>query len=896
MHHHDFGGTATHQVALLCKPTAFGKAEHVRYYVEPLIKLGVPAETVAAWTLDVQGKKVTAGVAKEHLKKLLPALKQVGTKHIYVTDGEYFKQLTKSKTSEPHIGYALPCAVDGFTDMTVVLGINYQQLIYDPAIQEKLDRTLTALATSITGSYVAPGTGIIHEAVYPEGPESIREALEALMEYPTLTCDIEAFSLRFWQAGIGTISFAVDKHHGVAFPCDYKPNTIIYPEAERREGHGRYVPDPVVRKHLRWFFENYKGKLIFHNANYDVKVLIYVLFMESLLDTKGLLYGMETLCRDVEDTKIIAYLATNTTAGNTLGLKPLAHEFAGNWAVDDIKDIRLIPLPQLLQYNLVDALSTWYVYDKYRPIMVADQQLELYTDLMLPSMQLLLQVELTGMPMSRKKIAAGRIKLQDKLAEHEAILRAHPLVSKYEDLATETLWERDYEGRKAKAKRPDKILPKDKATFSRHKFNPNSDDQKRDILYDVGMMGLPVIDLTDSKQPATGSKTLKKLKNHTTDQSYIDFIQALRDYSDVAKILSTFIPAFEEAISKDDSDTVWLHGSFNLGGTVSGRLSSSEPNLQNLPAKSTFGKLVKEMFMGPEGWLFGGADFNSLEDYISALTSKDPNKLKVYTDGFDGHALRAAYYFKEELEAEGIYIDMNDPKSVNWLKKMDDGKEHWSRQKSKVPTFALTYQGTWITLMQNLGWPKVMAQNVEAAYHQLYAVSDEYINKRLERATKDGYVTVAFGLRVRTPLLSQVCWGASNMPSEAAAEGRTAGNAMGQSYGLLNNRAAVDFMRKVWKSKYRYDIKPCALIHDAIYLIFKDDPAVVEWVNRELIESMRWQELEEIKHDTVKLGAALDIFWPNWANAITLPNDCDQQTIIDMCGAAANAYYEKEAA
>lgn len=90
--------------------------------------------------------------------------------------------------------------------------------------------------------------------------------------------------------------------------------------------------------------------------------------------------------------------------------------------------------------------------------------------------------------------------------------------------------------------------------------------------------------------------------------------------------------------------------------------------------------------MAPKGWLFAGADFNSLEDMISALTTKDTNKLKVYLDGFDGHSLRAAFYFKAELEAEGICIDLNDPKSVNQLKVI----EHPMRQESKAPTFLLT--------------------------------------------------------------------------------------------------------------------------------------------------------------------------------------------------------------
>ena len=121
------------------------------------------------------------------------------------------------------------------------------------------------------------------------------------------------------------------------------------------------------------------------------------------------------------------------------------------------------------------------------------------------------------------------------------------------------------------------------------------------------------------------------------------------------------------------------------------------------------------------------------------------------------------------------------------------------------------------------------------------------------------------------------------MPYEASAEGRTAGNALGQSYGLLNNRAAVEFMRKVWNSPYRHDIKPIALIHDAAYALIRDNLDVVHWVNQELIKSMQWQELPEIQHDTVKLGAALDLFFPDWAHPLTLPNNASKQEILELC-------------
>lgn len=271
----------------------------------------------------------------------------------------------------------------------------------------------------------------------------------------------------------------------------------------------------------------------------------------------------------------------------------------------------------------------------------------------------------------------------------------------------------------------------------------------------------------------------------------------------------------------------------------------------------------------------------NVEDYISALTTKDPNKLAVYEQGFDGHCLRAAYYFRDSLP----HIDLGDPGSVNSIKKTHPNL----RQDSKAPTFLLTYGGTYHGMMSNLGWPEDMAKAIEANYHTLYKASDEFIQERLQQASKDGYVEVAFGLRVRTPLLKQVVFGSSRMPYEAAAEGRTAGNAMGQSYGLLNNRAAVDFMKKVHASKYRLDIKPVALIHDAIYILIRDCVEVMEWANKELIKSMQWQELPEIQHLTVKLGAAIDIFWPDWSNPTTLPNNADQDTIRRICAEAKEA-------
>ena len=504
--------------------------------------------------------------------------------------------------------------------------------------------------------------------------------------------------------------------------------------------------------------------------------------------------------------------------------------------------------------------------------MLADNQKGIYFDMMLPSLKTIIQMELTGMPMDATTVLEAKAELEKQRDEHLKVITDSSLIQKLNKALQDAAWEKDYESRKAKAVNPGKILPKNKSAFEDLTFNPNSGPQLQQLLYEH--MGLPVIDFTDTKQPATGADTIEKLIHHTQVPEYKALLDALIRYGKVNKILSTFIPAFEQGIDKADGRK-YLHGSFNLGGTVSGRLSSSDPNLQNLPSGSTFGKVVKKCFQAPDGWVFAGADFNSLEDYISALTTKDPNKLAVYEKGFDGHCLRAAYYFRDQCPE----IDLDDPASVNTIKK----KYANLRQDSKAPTFLLTYGGTYHGMMKNLGWPEDKSKAIEKGYHDLYKVSDQYVQKRLEQASKDGFVEVAFGLRVRTPLLAQVLYGSKHIPYEAAAEGRTAGNALGQSYGLLNNRAANEFMAKVWASKYRLDIKPVALIHDAIYILIRDDIEVVEWANRELIKSMQWQELPEIQHDTVKLGAALDIFWPSWAKATTLPNNADRETILKVC-------------
>ena len=350
-------------------------------------------------------------------------------------------------------------------------------------------------------------------------------------------------------------------------------------------------------------------------------------------------------------------------------------------------------------------------------------------------------------------------------------------------------------------------------------------------------------------------------------------LKHINDLSDVAKILDTFLNAFVKYSIIDKDGNAWLHGNYNLNGAKSGRLSSSNPNLTNLPSGSRYGAAVKKCFMAPPGYVFGGADFSSLESVVNALITKDTNKLRPLIEQIDSHSFNTYSYWKDKFK----HIP-NTKEGINSIK-TEYSKD---RSKSKPVTFALQYMGSWYTLVVNSGFSKEEAQAIEANYLELYKQSVAWLKGHLEEATHSGFVTGAFGLRLRTPLLAKTLFNVSVSPREAGNEGRTAGNMLsGQSYSLLNNRAANEFLERVSRSVYKYDIHVVALIHDAIYIVFPANVGCTKWVNDNLIECMQWDDLPELKHDVVKLGAEVDLFIPSWNDPITLKNNISNKEILD---------------
>ena len=843
------------RIAILCPKIQVDQIK--KHYLDPHFSL---SEQVMICDLHInyKKKKTPASEIKEYLNDLLPNLQDMGIELLVFTQPEYFKVISKQGKTDATIGDML----DGVGGFKVTYCPNYGRVFYDP------DKTNARIRTSwkaveqwCNGIHTHPGDDIIHFAAYPKTDTEILQWLDRLYDMQCdLTCDIEGFSLKHYDAGIGTITFCWNKHEGIAFPVD---------EAQDKPNH-------FIRAALKVFFEKFQHRMIYHNICYDAYVLVYQLFMDHLLDQEGLLTGLEVMLKNWECTQLITYLATNSCAGNELGLKVQAQEFAGNYAVEDIEDITKIPLDDLLRYNLVDGLSTWYVYEKHWQTMIDDLQEPIYLEIFKKAVVDIIQMQLTGMPLNMEKV-----KKLDKQLNHESeeLVRQMKLTNVVKGfthvIEDEAIAKHNLGIKTEKSKKTRKDLGTIKAL--QVGFNPNSAPQLQRLLYDEDFLGLPVLDYTDSKLPSTGADTLEKLLKHNISQETKDFLEILMEYKASAIIISTFLPAFLKA-EKGNDGWHYLFGNFRLGGTLSGRLSSNNPNLQNIPSsagaplKARLATLIKECFEAPPGWLFCGLDFDSLEDKISAVTTRDPEKIKIYRDGFDGHCYRAYHYWPDEMPD----IDPNDVESVNSIKKKY--KQH--RKDSKAPTFALTYQGTFATLMNNCGFSKELAQAIENSYKKLYKVSIEWVDRHLEQATKDGYVTVAFGLRVRTPLLKQVVWGSKKTPREAQAEGRSAGNALGQSWCMLNNRAASEFMAKVRKSEYRLDIKPCAHIHDAQYYLVRDAGyGPLMYLNKHLPKAVSWQEDPLIQNEWIKMSGAVDVFYPNWNHDMTLKNDCSLEEI-----------------
>lgn len=249
-------------------------------------------------------------------------------------------------------------------------------------------------------------------------------------------------------------------------------------------------------------------------------------------------------------------------------------------------------------------------------------------------------------------------------------------------------------------------------------FNLNSPKQLQEILFDE--LKLPVVAKTPKGQPSTAESVLQEL-------AYDYRLAALiLEYRGLTKLVSTYIDALPKKIN---SKTHRVHTSYNQAIAVTGRLSSTEPNLQNIPIRSDEGRLIRTAFIAPSECLILAADYSQIELRIMAHLSQDDNLVRAFANGWDIHAATASEIFQTPL----------------------DEVTHEQRRRAKAVNFGLIYGMSAFGLAKQIGVERHDAQHYIDTYFQRYPRVLEYMERTRKQAHQLGYVETLFGRRLYLP-------------------------------------------------------------------------------------------------------------------------------------------------
>jgi DNA polymerase I-like protein with 3'-5' exonuclease and polymerase domains len=289
------------------------------------------------------------------------------------------------------------------------------------------------------------------------------------------------------------------------------------------------------------------------------------------------------------------------------------------------------------------------------------------------------------------------------------------------------------------------LTKKDKESLQ--PLNLKSVKQLIDFLYyNKYGLRLPIIKYTEDKKtkkptknPATSEDVLLELK----DKDETGFIETLLKYREITKLYSTYIVGIRDILNPDDT----LHGSFLIHGTVTGRLSSRNPNLQNMP-RDTTAKDIKYMFVCPKGKVMMQLDYSQAELRVVAGWSQDKQMLEWFRVGHDIHLATACKKYKISYEdAYKIYSNEDDPNYKTWKVR---------RKQAKTIGFGVLYQQGPNHLKESLSTPDHKATKEEAIefldeWFDTFPRIRKFVKKQQKFAEEHGYVVSPFGRKRRLP-------------------------------------------------------------------------------------------------------------------------------------------------
>ncbi len=344
-------------------------------------------------------------------------------------------------------------------------------------------------------------------------------------------------------------------------------------------------------------------------------------------------------------------------------------------------------------------------------------------------------------------------------------------------------------------------------------FNLSSPKQLQEILFDE--MNIPVIEKTPGGQPSTAESVLQELAKQ------YELPQVILEHRTLSKLKSTYTDRLPEQISEK---TGRVHSTFHQAVTTTGRLSSSDPNLQNIPIKTEEGRMIREAFVAPNGFDLISIDYSQIELRIMAHLSKDEGLITAFENGEDIHSATAKEVF--------------------------GSADDQARRSAKAINFGLIYGMSAFGLGKALGVTRPEAADYIASYFGKYPGVKIYMDEMKAKAKDQGYVETAFGRRLYLPGIHS---GRTRMAAERAAI-----NAPMQG-------TAADIMKLAMINMHDYikgtgkDIHLILQVHDEV---------IVECPEKDTKTTL--EALEQIMTDVTKLSVPLVVesgVANNWGKA-----------------------------
>jgi len=445
-----------------------------------------------------------------------------------------------------------------------------------------------------------------------------------------------------------------------------------------KEFEAFYVPIPANREEalriVNIFKEVYEDPQIMkigQNLKYDLEVLAnYGIELKGKMwDTMIAHYLIQPELRHNMDYMAEIYLNYQTIHIDELIGPKGKHQ----------KSMRDLPPTDVYEYAAEDADITLRLKNKLEPELKKFECEDLFYNIEMPLMPVLAQMEMNGVCLDTESLKETSKVLINRMNEIEA---------------------RIYE-------------------LAGEKFNIASPKQVGEILFDK----LKIVEKakkTKTGQYVTSEEVLQQLKNKH------EIIADILEHRGLKKLMSTYIDALPKLINPR---TGHIHTSFNQTITATGRLSSSDPNLQNIPIRGEEGKEIRKAFIPEPGCLFFSADYSQIELRVMAHLSKDEAMIEVFKEGKDLHAATAANIYKKPIEE--VTRD--------------------ERTKSKRANFGIIYGITVFGLAERLNIPRDEARMLIDGYFQTFPQVHDYMEMSKEIARKQGYVTTLFGRRRYLP-------------------------------------------------------------------------------------------------------------------------------------------------